>query len=189
MEHALTQTHWDNYYNQGKDFGLITASMLDKVLSYIDTNDKKQVLDIGCGTGQLTRELYHRSYSCTGIDASSVAIEKAKRYAVATHKLNYLVFNIEDDAISTLPHQPYSIIFCKLVYAFIHDKEKFLEKVQSLLSAHGTFVLITPLRGDVPEKPNIEVDYNQTMLELQKRFTKIEIFTGLKVTYFICKRH
>lgn len=181
-----TDRYWSDYYDQGKDFGLITSQALTKILSFVDQGLPKTCLDIGCGTGQLTRELYHRGYECIGIDVSARAVELAKSLTVRDG-LDYMPFNIEDENINNLPKRPYSLITCKLVYAFIKDKPSFLSKVASLLTERGTFVVITPLTTDVPpEKAGIAVDFDQTIAELKTVFKEVQSYPGQSVTYFIC---
>ncbi|HEX6461855.1 MAG TPA: class I SAM-dependent methyltransferase [Candidatus Saccharimonadales bacterium] len=180
--------HWSNYYNQGKDFGSITSQALTKLLDFVDQNLPRTCLDIGCGTGQLTRELHHRGYVCVGIDASASAARLAKSLTVQDG-LNYMLFNIEDEAIKSLPKQPYSLITCKLVYAFIKDKPNFLSKITNLLAERGTFVIITPLTIDVPpEKRDIAVDFDQTMVELRMAFKTVQTYKKHGITYFICSK-
>ncbi|MGH7196777.1 MAG: class I SAM-dependent methyltransferase [Candidatus Saccharimonadales bacterium] len=181
-----TDQHWSGYYNQGKDFGLMTSQALTKLLSYVDGGIPKTNLDIGCGTGQLTRELYHRGYSCVGVDASAKAVEIARSLTVR-EGLEYQHFDIEVGNPTELPKHPYSLITCKLVYAFIKEKPTFLHKVAALLSEGGKFVVITPLLSDVPpEKAGIAVDLEQATAELLELFSKVEPYQGQGVAYLVC---
>lgn len=157
------------------------------VLDHVDANLPKTNLDIGCGTGQLTRELSHRGYKCLGIDVSSSAVKLATANA-GNSDLSYTHFDFENDDLSKLLGQPYSLITCKLVYAFIKDKAEMLKRVASLLAENGSFVVITPLKTDVqPEKAGIAVDLDQTMAELKSVFKSVESEKGQGVTYFFCR--
>ena len=161
--------------------------MLTKILEYADDTLPKTCLDIGCGTGQLTRELYHRGYRCIGIDISDVAISLAKQNTVYHDALQYIQADVETISQLTLPETMYSLITCKLVYAFIKDKSHFLESVSDLLEERGSFVVITPINKDDTHSP-IAVDLDETKMELAKFFSKITIFEGLNVTYFVCTK-
>jgi 2-polyprenyl-3-methyl-5-hydroxy-6-metoxy-1,4-benzoquinol methylase len=178
--------HWNNYYNQSKDFGLISSQTISRFLKLADPQLPKTCLDIGCGTGQLTRELNHRGYLCHGIDVSSSAIDIARSLTTRSDELTYQQANIVTLSSKTLPYSPYSLITCKLVYAFIKDTPAFLAQVNSLLADNGIFVVITPINtGD--EKP-IAVNYDQTLSELTGRFKRVETFQDGHLACFICQK-
>jgi len=154
-----TANRWDTYYASGQDFALETAQGTSRFLSFSDPASPRTALDIGCGTGQLSRELWHRGYTVVGIELSEQAINQARALTVVpANALAYVQFNIEQDSLSLLAHQPYGLITCKFVYAFVQSKAAFLERVQRLLAPQGTFVVITPLPESVPpEKQGITV--------------------------------
>lgn len=178
--------HWSGYYAQNKDFRLITSQVLSKILVHVDDTLSKTCLDIGCGTGQLTRELYHRGYQCTGIDSSSKAIELARSNAL-TPELNYLHFDIEKDDIAALPGAPYSLVTCKLVIAFIQDKDTFLRKAKQLLTAGGSLVIITPTHTSETEATPISVNCTETLQLINKHFESISSFELDNLSCFIAK--
>lgn len=188
MQDRLDQ-HWSNYYEQGKDFTLASSKSITKILGFVDPTLPKTCLDIGCGTGQLSREVYHRGYKVEGIDASSSAIRIAESLTtVSEDKLAYVHFDFERDDITLLPQAPYSLIICKLVYAFIKNKAAFLDRVSELLSPGGVFVIATPLLDNVPaEKKGIAVDYEVTMEFLKKTF-RVTSYAEAGLTYFVCHK-
>ncbi len=184
-----TDAHWSGIYDSGRDFTLISDGMLTKLLSFTGGELPKTCLDIGCGTGQLTRELYHRGYKCVGIDASASAVKLASSLTVAPReRLRYLHFDIEYGDAAMLPAQPYSLITCKLVYAFIEDKPAFLRKVNKLLTPGGLFVVITPHVDDVPaDRCGIAVNDSELGL-LSRNFIEAAQYRGNELggalTYF-----
>lgn len=146
-----TGAYWNHLYDSGREYTLITQTALSTILSFTSDSLPKTCLDIGCGTGQLTRELYHRGYQCTGLDLSASAITIAASLTVVPHnELQYIRHDIAHDDLTKLPHGSYSIITCKLVYAFIPNKASFLERVRSLLTPGGTFVVVTPHTVETP---------------------------------------
>jgi 2-polyprenyl-3-methyl-5-hydroxy-6-metoxy-1,4-benzoquinol methylase len=181
--------HWSRYYEQGKDFSLISSQTISKFLQHTDTATPQTCLDIGCGTGQLSRELWHRGYKVVGLDIADDAIKQARSLTtVSEDQLTYLHFDIEQDDITTLPLQPYGLITCKLVYAFMHDKPAFLSKVAQLLNKNGTFTVITPLAEHTPpEKRNIAVT-EEELAPLQQQFEQIARYDENGLCYFIGKR-
>lgn len=57
-----TDQHWSKLYEQGRDFRLISSNEINRFLRHVSPDTPKTNLDLGSGTGQLTRELYHRGY-------------------------------------------------------------------------------------------------------------------------------
>lgn len=156
-------------------------------MRYVSPDAPKTHLDLGSGTGQLTRELYHRGYRCVGIDASSEAVKRARHLtSVSSEALLYIHRNLESDEFQvTAEDSQYSLITCKLVYAFVKDKSAFLEKITNFLTPNGIFVVITPMLEDVEEdKKGIAVDESAIKL-LETYFNKIERYKTNGLTYFV----
>lgn len=179
--------HWSRLYEQGRDFRLISPKEIDQFLQYVSSDVPRTNLDLGSGTGQLTRELYHRGYECVGVDASLEAVKRARRLtSVASKVLSYVHGDLEgDDLYANEAHAQYGLITCKLVYAFIKDKPAFLEKVMGLLAPKGVLVVITPMLEDVEEdKKGIAVNENAIKL-LEVYFNKVDLYKLNGLTYFI----
>lgn len=158
---------WNAIYKSGRDFGELPEAVVDMILSYADSNAPKTFLDIGCGTGHLTRLLHAKGYSGLGIDPSEEAITIARS---RSKDISYEVLDILDEESKQLA-KSYGLITCKHVYAFIPNKNLFLSKVTEKLEKDGTFMLLTPLVEDMPEKPEIAVDGVQFRKDIEKFFT------------------
>lgn len=181
--------NWDEIYNNGTDFRAISQRDIDIIIGYISPSSGSITsLDIGCGTGHLTRELWHRGFAPTGIDTSEKAIELARSYTVLDDNENsYKVFNLETQAAADLTTKTFTLITCKLVYAFIDDKTTFLNNVSQLLAPGGVFVILTPLKNQVPkEKLHIAVEYEKTLQELETIFS-VETRQDTTQAMFICR--
>jgi 2-polyprenyl-3-methyl-5-hydroxy-6-metoxy-1,4-benzoquinol methylase len=129
---------WDKVYSEGRDFSVIDEGFLAKLIR--DGNISGDVLDVGCGTGDLVVKLAKMNLSVTGIDISDVGIDKAKN---RTKTENVEVRLILGDI--NVVDEKFDAIFCKLVYAFVPNKIDFLEKIKDKLKRDGVFVLITPI--------------------------------------------
>lgn len=183
----IADEHWSRIYQTGRDFRLIAPESLAKLLSFVDLEKAdKAALDIGCGTGQLTRGLYEHGYQVTGLDVSATAVSMARSLASANFgKLSYFHFDIEHDDLDKLPNPQYDLIICKLVYAFIQDKPVFLKRVQTLLAPSGTFAVITPLSADVPsEKRDVAIEKRE-LAHLTKSFARVALYKDDGLTYFV----
>lgn len=185
MGNGSLAKNWDDAYVAGRDFTLISGDSITQILAYLPKGSEKTCLDIGCGTGQLSRELYHRGFKVLGVDASSEAICIAKERSIATppSDLDYKQLDIEKSTIS----KRFSLITCKLVYAFIKHKSDFLEKIARTLEPNGIFVIITPLDETTPpEKQAIAVNHQRTMDELSEYFT-VNSYEDNQLGVYICK--
>jgi SAM-dependent methyltransferase len=186
-----TDQRWSNVYKQGRDFQLVSSQEIDRFLSYMLLEAPKTCLDLGCGTGQLTRELYHRGYKVMGVDASQEAIQRAKQLIiVSSDQLSYVQVDLEHDNLKekTEVLAPYGTITCKLVYAFIKDKAAFLEKVRGILHPQGIFVVITPMLKDVDESKKSIAIGDDALALLETYFKKVAIYELNGLTYFIGQR-
>lgn len=178
--------YWSKHYDEGEDFVLVRSRTVSKLLGYTGSLASKTCLDIGCGTGQLTRELFHRGYRCVGIDISSSAIDlAASSTCVPNAKLDYVHFDIERDDMGRLPIARYGLVTCKLVYAFIEDYDRFIDRVQRLLEPDGLVAVITPMVEDVvPEKRHIATT-RESMELLIESFDQVAMFKQYGLTYFL----
>ena len=107
----------------------------NSVIDLIDANKNSTVLDLGCGNGALSKNLYDKGYIVKGIDASKELLDIAGK--------NYPDIEfIQADATSfTLP-EPVDVVFSNAVFHWI-DKERqqdMLKCVYNALKENGQFV-------------------------------------------------
>lgn len=177
---------WSKVYNGGKDFHPLFPIDFERIFAVLPPDDKKLHLDIGCGTGGLTRDMFHRGYTSTGIDPSSSAIERAKAATIYLNQgIDYICESFED---VTLVEAPYSLITCKLVYAFFEDKDRCLKKVKELLSEEGSFVLITKVHDSAETATPISVDEQEIRGSLGRTFANIQEVDLEWATCFVCQK-
>ncbi len=95
------------------------------------------VLELGCGTGWLVRELHNRIGSrVTGIDLSPAAIEVAKQHCPAGR---FFSGDFGSESVSGT----YDAIVSADVIAHVPDQQKFTDRVAHLLRPGGLFILMT----------------------------------------------
>ncbi len=115
---------WNKYYKEGSKYAPVSEIVLDKL-----ELRGGLALDIGCGEGELMRQLRERGYTTTGIDLAEVA------------KPDIVGDFMEYD----FGKQRFDLITVNLVIAFIDDKEAFINKAKSLLKPGGRLIIITPI--------------------------------------------
>lgn len=184
------QVHfWNDIYQSGKTYKQFSFIELDYFFNngYI----KRKLLDVGCGSGEFCIKLSQYGCNVLGIDISDVAIEKAKINAKAAGvDISFKVEEIENifDSFDTLT--------CKLVYAFIDDKESFHKKVVSILNDGGTLFIYTPVITEENKDKVLNSSICITMQEiedLKKFYTNVEIKKVDKNAYgdeyvLVCKK-
>jgi len=175
---------WDGLFQRKRDYTYFTTSELTELLDRIKPT-YNSAIDLGCGTGQLSRELYHRGFNVAGIDGSNVAISVAKD---ASRYVTYFQSDLEKPFPDEILSQKYDLAICKLVFAFIENKDAFIVRSKEILNKNGVFVIITPTLEQVtPEKRNIAVNLDETIRVLEFSFNTVENYESNGSTVFIAK--
>ncbi|MGF7058403.1 class I SAM-dependent methyltransferase [Brassicibacter mesophilus] len=121
----------ENVYNKDLcQHGMTDMKQLDLLIHHLNTNDKSDVLEIGCGNGYITEYISDVTRAhVTGIDISPVSIESAiNRTKAKSNRLNFETKNIYDldykehtfDAIIAIDSlffiNPFGDVVEKLIY-------------------------------------------------------------------------
>ncbi len=131
---------WDSIlYDNTHDF---VSKYGEGVLSYMQTNADEIILDLGCGTGDLTNKIFLSGAKVIGIDASAEMIDqaRAKFPAIEFHRMDAtaLQFDVKFDTI-----------FSNAVLHWIPEKEKVIESMFMHLKPKGRVVLEFGGKGNV----------------------------------------
>lgn len=107
----------------------------NSVAKLIDTRNVKNVLDLGCGNGRLTKALYDKGFSVKGIDASGELLKIAR-------KIYPDIQFIQADATSFDLAEPVDVVFSNAVFHWIDERKQtdMLECVNRALKENGQFV-------------------------------------------------
>ena len=116
------------------EFGFVAANGMD-VLSGLGDVAGLRVLDIGCGTGELTRALAHRGAPVVGLDSSADMVDVA-RAADANGTATYVVADAHD-----LPVEgTFDAVFSNAALHWMTDVGAVFTRVHSVLRPGGLFV-------------------------------------------------
>jgi trans-aconitate methyltransferase len=129
-----------------KSFDFVTKYG-EGILSYLQPKPSEMILDLGCGTGDLTNQISLSGAHVFGVDSSAEMIAKAKG------KFPALEF-YQMDARDLQFDFPFDGIFSNAVLHWIPEKEIVIKQMHSLLKDDGRIVLEFGGKGN-----------NQQMLE------------------------
>ncbi|MEX2410041.1 MAG: class I SAM-dependent methyltransferase [Candidatus Paceibacterota bacterium] len=160
----------------------VTEEMVDLILK--KSNNPQNVIDIGCGDGDLLIKFRKRGLEVTGLDGSEVALDKAKSiFADLKLRADFIKADFNtSDFISSINNKPFDLVVIRLSFAFVDDKDSFCESVKKILSPNGTFVCSTPilLEGeDYDDRQNrISVSENKIENILNSHFNSVSILVN-----------
>ncbi len=163
-------TNWNKSYKEGVRylklnqvlFELITREVLQNLQKKRFTNS----LDLGCGRGELVMQISHISDFVLGVDRSEIALENARLQNIANTK--FAQVNLDNlNEFSQLYDNHFDVIFCKLTFPFVKEKNVFLEYCKKMLVHRGALVIINPVqeRGIVykGKQANISFSHDKMM--------------------------
>lgn len=133
---------WDDYadgWDSNSDVIEYSKKAFDS-LSKFTSLEGLNVLDFGCGTGQLTEKIARVASSVVAIDSSSKMIEVLKNKNI--HNVNSLSCEISRNSINNNPifEAGFDLIVASSVCAFVPDYEKTLSDLKLILKEGGTFI-------------------------------------------------
>jgi trans-aconitate methyltransferase len=103
------------------------------VLALLDVKPGERILDLGCGTGDLGKQIQEHGAEIIGIDASPDMIAKAKaKYP----ELDFSVANGTDFHFD----EPFDAVFTNATLHWIHEQDELIECVYKSLKTGGRFV-------------------------------------------------
>ncbi|MFI5182515.1 MAG: methyltransferase domain-containing protein [Thermoanaerobaculia bacterium] len=105
-----------------------------------------QVVDLGCGTGELTREL-HRSLGAAatlGVDSSAAMLERCR--AFEEPGLSFRHENIE----TFTPEEPVDLVFSNAALQWVNDHRTLIPRIARFVAPGGQIAIQVPANDDQP---------------------------------------
>lgn len=124
-----------------------------ELLARVDVASPTRVVDLGCGTGDLTLVLSERwpGASVTGVDSSEAMISEASRRAVPGR----VGFELADLALWT-PGQPLEVLVSNAALHWLPDHAALLSRLVSLLTPSGVLAFQVPANFEAPSHRRID---------------------------------
>ena len=111
----------------------------DRLATYLRDqfyNGTGELLDIGCGRGDMLKSLHGAGYSVTGTDISPLSVDICKPHPVK-------ISNLEKEALP-FNNDSFDYVFSKSVIEHLHNPMSFLKQSLRILSPDGTAIIMTP---------------------------------------------
>ncbi len=103
-------------------------------------------LDVGCGTGELTKKIASKCKMTIGIDISKRMIEEAEKRVV---KSNIRFINTDIDTFLDTSNEIFDVVIS--IATFHHlDMERTLKKIKSKLSSNGILLILDLYKNETP---------------------------------------
>lgn len=131
---------WDtNLYDQKHDF---VSKYGEELIELLNPKKGEEILDIGCGTGDLAELIRQKGAVVTGIDNSVEMIEVAKR--------KYPAINFQAQSITTLHlDKKFDAAFSNAALHWVLEKEKAVKQIYNSLKPNGRLVAEFGGKGNV----------------------------------------
>jgi ubiquinone/menaquinone biosynthesis C-methylase UbiE len=115
-------------------------AMLDSYLSEVEFAPSARVLDVGCGTGAVTRVLARRLRvaEAVGVDPSPVFVAKAGELAA---ELGNISFEEGDGRALRFGDGDFDVVVCHTVLCHVPEPERVLAEAFRVLRPGGTLVV------------------------------------------------
>lgn len=128
---------------EGADATSGWADLQRRWLDFADVRPGDHVLDIGCGTGVVARDLVRRvgeRGKVVGIDPSTRFIEEAGRRARDLHLENQLAFRVADGAALPFPDWSFDLVVASAVFGHIPNALEVLKEMTRVARSGGRVV-------------------------------------------------
>ncbi len=136
------------------------------LVSFISRNPKQHILDLGCGTGDLTQKLSEISSRVIGIDGSKDMIEAAKA------KYPHLTFEVMDACHLKWTNQ-FDVVFSNAVFHWIANQKQLLNGIHTALQDGGKLVCEFGAHGNIAQ---IESAYISVVAPCQREYKSLFYF-------------
>ncbi|MBF2022177.1 MAG: methyltransferase domain-containing protein [Hydrococcus sp. C42_A2020_068] len=136
----MRTNNWNTALYEGKH-GYVWHYGRD-LLELLSPQPGEQILDLGCGTGQLTAAVVQAGATVMGIDSAPNMIEKARQ------NYSHLHFNVADDRDFQVD-RPLDAVFSNAVLHWIPEVDAVIRCVSRALKSGGRFVAEFGGQGNV----------------------------------------
>jgi trans-aconitate 2-methyltransferase len=135
---------FDEIASRYRETSLVQASAGAKLIELLCIPADADILDVGCGTGNLTAELAGRTTGrVTGIDPSGAMAREAGR-VYADPRIGFLTM----DGNSMSFNEEFDILYCNSAFQWFREPSRFLANARAAIRKGGRIGMQAPARQD-----------------------------------------
>ncbi|MCX7165531.1 MAG: methyltransferase domain-containing protein [Rhodocyclales bacterium] len=119
---------------------LVFTKLFDKYAAHLSPHPSAQVLELGCGTGAMTRFLAHRddfSGKAFGVDQSASFIDAARRFAETENIGERVDFRVGDAHSLDFPAETFDAVFAHTLISHVTDPTTVLREMVRVVRPGG----------------------------------------------------
>ena len=126
--------------NQYERFKQERRQPFDDLLALVEKHPRMRVVDLGCGTGELTRDLHAHlgAEETIGIDNSETMLLKSDAFG------NEVLRFEQGDIEAFVADRPFDLIFSNAALHWINDHESLFKRLAGFLAPHGQLAVQMP---------------------------------------------
>ena len=158
---------WANQYDSDSKWNPAIQIEGGEILHLLDPQKKEVILEIGCGTGRLTRKIAKRCRKIIGIDFSERMLEAASKNSRDYENIEYELADIRKTPLD-FKKSSFDKIVCPLTINHVGDIKRLFRETYRLLRSGGTLVF-----DDVNPDGYVSPAYKDTIYEMSQRGKKI----------------
>jgi trans-aconitate 2-methyltransferase len=122
------------------------AQPFHDLLALIEHRPRMQIVDLGCGTGELTRELHQH----LGAE-ETIGIDNSETMLLRSGGLQSEVLRFEKGDIEAyVTDRPYDLVFSNAALHWLPDHERLFTRLAHFLTPHGQMAVQMPANNDHP---------------------------------------
>ncbi|MBD2530896.1 methyltransferase domain-containing protein [Nostoc flagelliforme FACHB-838] len=140
MNNISTSNNWDTSLYEDKHAFVWRYG--EDLLQLLNPQPGESILDIGCGTGQLTEKIAQSGAEVMGVDQASTMIEKARQ------NYPHIRFDIAD-AGNFQVDKPLDVVFSNAVLHWVKEADSAIASIHQSLKPGGRFVAEFGGKGNV----------------------------------------
>ena len=136
-----------------------------RLLDLISLSKGATVVDLGCGTGTITKLLLTMGKRLTviAVDPSPRMLEEAKRNLGEAARGVIFIRARAEELSKHLPEKADALVFCNAIH-MVHDKAVVIKEISKVLQAHGQFAFNTAFFDGAMPPPSLAF-YRKLMLK------------------------